>query len=231
MGGAGPPVTEKTFDEYHLYSLNRKTTLRDRETKQVEFIRANGVKSQRIYVYEGAWIDHQRYRGWSPDSVRQDPSYGTQSNPKVWVMREFANSEKNKLGLPLPKGRLRFYRRDTDGQLEFIGENEIDHTAKNETVRVFTGSVFDLTGERKRTDFKVDHSKPMIDESFEIKLRNQKNERVEIRVVERLYRWSNWEVTQKSHAYAKTESQTIEFRVDVKPDEEKVITYTVHYTW
>ena len=111
-GGFAPAVTEKSFDEYHLYTLERPTTLRDRETKQVEMVRAAGVESRRVYVYDGAKIDRERYRNWTAVSIRQEPGYGTESNPKVWVMREFVNSEENHLGMPLPRGRLRFYRRD-----------------------------------------------------------------------------------------------------------------------
>ena len=88
-----PPVTEKSFDEYHLYTLERATTLLDRETKQVEFVRADGIKSRPIYVYDGAKIDYNRYNGWDYENIRNDRDYGTQSNPKVWVMREFMNSE------------------------------------------------------------------------------------------------------------------------------------------
>jgi hypothetical protein len=226
-----PPVTEKAFDEYHLYTLDRRTTLLDRETKQVEFVRASGVKSESIYVYDGVKIDANRYRGWSYDSIRQDRDYGTQSNPKVWVMREFVNSETNHLGLPLPKGRLRFYRRDADGQREFTGEDMIDHTPRDETVRVSTGNAFDLVGERNRTNYKMDSGDKWIDESFEIKLRNHKKEPAEIRVVEHLYRWTNWQITEKSNFFLKTDAQTIEFRVQVKPDEEQTISYTVHYSW
>ncbi|MGH9557538.1 MAG: DUF4139 domain-containing protein [Terriglobales bacterium] len=225
------PVTEKAFDEYHLYTLQRPTTLHDRETKQVEFVRATSVKSARLYVYDGAWIDPNRYRGWGYENIRQDREYGTQSNPKVWVMQEFKNSEENKLGLPLPKGRLRFYRRDDDGQLEFTGENVIDHTPKDETIRVYTGNSFDLTGERKRMNYSVNNDQDWLDESFEIKVRNHKKEPVEIRVVEHLYRWTNWQIRISSHKYIKTDSQTVEFRVTIPPDGEQVITYTAHYTW
>jgi len=229
--GMRPPVSEKAFDEYHLYTLYRPTTLRDRETKQVEFMRASKVKSQRLYIYDGAKINYQQYRGWSADSIRQDRNYGTQCNPKVWVMREFKNSEENHLGIPLPRGRMRFYRRGDDGQLEFTGENTIDHTPQDETVRVYTGNAFDIVGERKRTYYKIDRSNDWLDETFEIKLRNHKKEDVEIRVVEHLYRWVNWNITEKSNIYLKTDSQAIEFRVQLKPDEEKAITYKVHYTW
>jgi hypothetical protein len=131
----------------------------------------------------------------------------------------------------LPKGKLRFYRRNDDGQLEFTGEDTIDHTPRNETIRVTTGNSFDLVGERKQTDFKTDRSDKWLDESFEIKLRNHKKEAVEFRVVEHLYRWNNWNVTAKLDEFKKTDAQTIEFRVNVKPDEEKTVTYTVHYSW
>jgi len=227
-----PAVTEKAFDEYHLYSLPLPATLHDRETKQVEFVRAEQVKSQRLFVYEGAHIDQNRYSNWTYDNIRQDESYGTQSNPKVWVMREIKNSEENHLGLPLPKGKVRFYRQDDDGRLQFVGEDMIDHTARNETLRLYTGNAFDLVGERKRTHYQMDQSQHWIDESFEIKIRNRKkDEPVEIRVVEPLYRWTNWEIRQPSNHFEKKDAQTIEFRVPLKPDEEKVVTYTVHYSW
>jgi hypothetical protein len=226
-----PPVTEKAFDEYHLYTLERATTLLDRETKQVEFVRADGIQSRPIYVYDGSKIDFNRYNGWNYESIRDDPDYGTESNPKVWVMREFMNSESNHLGLPLPRGRLRFYRRDADGQLEFTGENSIDHTPRDEMVRVATGDAFDLVGERLRTNHQLDDKRKTLDESFAVKLRNHKKEPVEIRVVEHLYRWPTWEITEKSHDFTKTDAQTIEFRVQVKPDTEETVTYTAHYTW
>ncbi len=234
MGGFDfkPQVTEKAFDEYHLYSLPLPTTLHDRETKQVEFVRASGVKSQRLYIYDGLHIDQNRYRGWSYDNIRHDENYGTQSNPKVWVMREIKNSEANHLGLPLPKGKVRFYRQDDDGKLQFVGEDVIDHTARDETLRLYTGNAFDLVGERKRTNIKRDNSNHWLDESFEIKVRNRKqDEAVEIRVVEHLYRWTNWELRDSSNTQLKTDAQTIEFRVALKPGEEKTITYTVHYSW
>ena len=224
-------VTEKSFDEYHLYSLPRPTMLRDRETKQVEFVRAEGVASSRFYVYDGAKIDRSQSRNYSYENIRNDNNYGTQSNPKVWTMREFQNTESNGLGVPLPKGRVRFYRRDADGQLEFTGENVIDHTPRDETLRVFTGAAFDLAGERKRTAYRVDDSRNWADEWFEVRLRNHKKETVEIRVVEHLYRWTNWEIADNSDPFVKTEAQAVEFRVQLKPDEEKVLHYKAHYSW
>ena len=225
MGGNAPAVTEKAFDEFHLYTLARPTTLLDRETKQVEFVRATDVKAPVIYVYDGA-PSYRFYGG-----LNYDQGYGNEGNKKVRVTREFVNAETNHLGIALPKGKLRFYRRDADGQMEFVGEDRIDHTPRNETIRVTTGNAFDLVGERKQTNFRVDTSDKWLDESFEVKLRNRKKEPVEIRVVEHLYRWSSWDITQKSDDFKKTDAQTIEFRVPVKPDEERTVTYTVHYSW
>jgi len=227
---AAPGVRERSFDEYHLYTLERPTTLHDRETKQVEFVRASGIQSKRVYVYDGLKIE-PGYVGYPMESIRANESYGTGSNPKIWVMQEFKNSKANNLGMPLPKGRVRFYRRDEDGQMEFTGENTIDHTPSDETIRLYTGNAFDVVGERHRTYFRIDQREKWVDETFEIKLRNHKKEPVNVRVVEHLYRWSNWEISQKSDPYNKVDSQTIEFIVQVAPDAAKSLTYTVHYSW
>jgi hypothetical protein len=230
--GGGMPVSEKAFEEYHLYTLNRAATLHDRETKQVEFLRAESVKAEQLYVYDGVKIDRNRYRGYPAESLRNDRDYGTQSNPKIWVMKEIMNSTENHLGVPLPKGAMRFYRKDSDGQLEFTGENTIDHSPKDEMIRVYTGDAFDLVGGRRRLNYQIDTSRNWLDESFEIKLRNHKaKETVEISVVEHLYRWINWDIVEKSDTFLKTDSQTIEFRVQVPPGGEKTVTYKVHYTW
>jgi hypothetical protein len=223
----GTAVTEKAFDEFHLYTIGRPVTLRDRETKQVEFVRATSVKAPRIYVYDGATMEFGR---WS--FFRGAGDYGIPTNKKVWTLREFKNSKENKLGMALPKGRLRFYRQDNDDQsLEFTGENSIDHTAKDELIRVYLGNSFDLAGERRRTEFKVNNSNNWLDETFEIKIRNHKKEPVEIRVVEHLTRFDNWEMREKSHEFRKLDSHTIEFPVTLKPDEEAVVTYKIHYSW
>ena len=225
MAAEAPAVTERAFDEFHLYSIARPTTLHDHETKQVEFVHAEKMFAPTIYVYDGA-VGYQFY------GLNYDRGYGQSDNKKIIVQREFKNAETNQLGIALPAGKLRFYRRDADDQLQFVGENTIDHTPRNETVRVTTGNSFDLVGERKQTNFRVDTSEKWIDETFEIKLRNRKKtDAVEIRVVEHLYRWSNWSITAKSDDFVKKDSQTIEFRVPVKPDEEKTVTYTVHYSW
>jgi hypothetical protein len=228
-GPASPQVTEKSFEDYHLYTLPQPATIHDRETKQVEFLRAESIQSKRLYIYDGVRFDRS-YNAYQ--DVRQVQQYGTQSNPHVWIMREFANTTANHLGIPLPKGRVRFYRRDQDGQVEFTGENEIDHTPKDETVRVYTGNAFDITGERRQTKFQSQNGpRGYLDESFEIKLRNHKKEAANVRVVEHLYRWTNWTITEESATHRKVDSRTMEYEVTLQPDEEKTLTYTAHYTW
>lgn len=207
---ADAAVTEKAFDEFHLYSLPRPVTLRDQETKQVEFLRAAGVTAPQLYIF-----DQQKY------------------GAKVATVREFKNTKENGgLGLPLPKGRARFYRQDdADGRLEFVGENTIEHTAKNETVRVYTGNVFDIAAERKATDSKLSNRDDQREEAFEITLRNRKAEAAEVRVTEHFYRWPNWTIIQQSDPSEKIDANSAEFRVTLKPDEEKKITYRVRYDW
>ncbi len=224
-------VVERAFDDYHLYTLTRATTLRDHQTKQVEFTRASDIRFRRLYVYNGARINWERYRGWNLISLRQDRDLGTRSSSQVSVMREFANTKDNNLGIPLPGGRIRFYQRDQDGQLEFLGENDIAHTPRDEIIRVYTGNAFDLVGERRRTDFRIDHNAGEIDEAFRISLRNHKDDPAQILVVEELYRWYTWEITERSHEFSKRDSQAIEFEVEVPPGGQEIVTYKVRYSW
>jgi hypothetical protein len=201
-------VTEKAFDEFHLYTLPRPVTLHDRETKQVEFMRATGIKAPVVFVYDAE-----------------------RNTTKVAVMREFKNSSDNGLGLPLPKGRARFYRRDdADGRIEFVGEDSIDHTPKDELVRVRTGDAFDLVAERLQMDQSSSSFNQRAERAFTIKLRNRKTTPVEIRVVEHLA-GLKWEIIEKSDEFTKKDGRTIEFRVPVKPGEERVVSYRVRYDW
>lgn len=229
--GGAPLVTQTPFDEYHLYELHRPVTLRDQADAQVEFIRASGIQSDRYYVYDGFSQTANPYNGWNPAMIRENRDFGTESNREVRVMREFANTSANHLGMPLPAGRMRFYREDKDSSLEFLGESQIPRAPENETVKVYTGNAFDLSGERTRTNYTIDNFRRMLDESFEIRLQNHKQQPVEIRVVEHLYRGDTWEITQHSDVFVKRDSHTIEFRVQVPPNGQKVVTYTVHYTW
>ena len=212
-----PSVTERTFEDYHMYDLNRITTVRDRETKQVEFVRALNVPANKIYVYDPA------------NAYRYDYSDTAQS--KVWSMIEFKNDKKGGMGMPLPKGKVKVYRRDIDGRNELIGEDKIDHTPKDEEVKLYIGNAFDLVGNKKQSNYQENYPARWVDESFEVTLRNHKKEAAEIRVIEHTYRYANWEIRNKSDAFEKLDSATIQFKINVKPDEERKIKYTVHYWW
>jgi hypothetical protein len=146
-------------------------------------------------------------------------------------MLEFRNAEKSQLGMPLPKGKVKVYRRDVDGRNEFVGEDAIDHTPQDETVRLYTGNAFDIVGERRQTNYRTDGNARWTDESFEIKVRNHKKEPVEVRVVEHMYRGQQWELTSKPAKSTKKDARTIEFRPTIPAGGEAVITYSVHYTW
>jgi hypothetical protein len=221
-------VTQKAFDEFHLYTLPRPTTLRDRETKQVEFLRAGGVKSETVYV-----LNTPEFGRWAGADARfrlTSEEFGSGGAAKISLIREFRNSKENQLGIPLPKGRVRFYRTNGD-QLEFTGENEIDHTPADELLTIHTGEAFDLVAESKRMDFQVDAANHRTEETFEILLKNRKKEPVTIRVIERLARSANWQVSKNSDPFEKKQSDEIEFRIPVKPGEERKVAYTVTYTW
>lgn len=221
-------MTEKTFFEYHLYTLARPTTLAENSTKQVEMASVAGIPIRKNYVYDGAqgvqWSDYGSSGYW-------DPGYGLQSGKKVSVILELDNKKASGLGMPLPKGRVRVYKKDEDGSLQFAGEDSIDHTPKDEKVRVKMGEAFDIVGERKRTDYSSDSSRHRFEETFEIRLRNHKDSSVTVNVVEHLYRWTNWKITSSSIPYTKKDAQTVEFPVTVAKDGETVLTYTVKYSW
>jgi len=226
--GEGSNMTEKSFFEYHLYTLARPTTLADNSSKQVEMASAAGVPIRKIYVYDGAANTQWSFFG---DSGYWDPNYGLQSGKKVSVLLEFDNKKASGLGIPLPKGRVRVYKKDDDGSLQFAGEDSIDHTPKDEKVRIKMGESFDLVGERKRSDYSSDLNKRRFEETFEIKLRNHKDSDATVTVVEHLYRWNNWKISDASAKYEKKDAQTIEFTVPVPKDGEAVVTYTVKYSW
>ena len=224
---AAPQFEEKPFFEYHLYSLDSPTTLRENETKQIELAAAADVPVKKFYIYDGASYSWNEFN----DYTRTNPGYGAQGQKKVSVALELKNSKDNKLGLPLPKGRIRVYKNDSDGSLEFVGEDAVDHTPKNEKVRVRLGNAFDVVGERKRTDFQTDNKRRWAQESFEISLRNHKDAPVVVTVVEHLYRWSGWTIPEASQKWTKKDAQTVEFEVPVEKDGESVVTYTVKYSW
>ena len=164
---------EKAFFEYHLYTLGRPTTLPDNSTKQLElFESARGVPAEKILVYYGL----QGFYGFAPNPMT-DRNLGHQSNPKVDVYLRFENVKDNGLGIPLPSGRIRVNQVDpADGSLEFIGEDVIDHTPRDETVLIRLGSAFDVVGERKQVDFRVDTVRKWMEDTIEVELRNRKDD-------------------------------------------------------
>ena len=220
---------EKAFFEYHLYTLGRPTTLPDNSTKQIElFPAARDVPCEKTLVYYGLMPGSYGY-GAGPIT---DRNYGVQSNRKVDVYLGFKNSQDHNMGMPLPSGRIRVSKvDDADKTLEFIGENVIDHTPKNEKVLIKLGSAFDVVGERRQVDFRIDTSRKSMAEDIEIKLRNQKQEPVTVIVKENLYRWINWQITSKTHDFEKQDARTIQFPVKIAAGGEVTLRYSVQYTW
>ena len=216
---------EKTFFEYHMYTLQRRATINDNETKQIEFVKAGSINVKKLYIYRGFIPQY-----WFTEYSRSNKDYGAQCSNKVFVNVEFVNSKENNLGIPLPKGKIRVYKKDIDESLEFIGEDAVEHTPKDESIRVYLGNAFDIVGERTQKDFKYVSAKT-IEETFQIKLRNHKEEPVEVTVTEQLYRWSSWKILNNSLPYEKKDSKTIEFKVKVDKNSETVLDYTVRYWW
>jgi hypothetical protein len=221
-----PGVQQREFFEYQLYEINRPVTVANNETKQVEFVSGVDVPATTYFVFNGG---SPTFYGYGYPITDQYYGQAGITNVQNWL--EFSTGEEDGLGADLPAGRIRVYQEDTDGTALLIGENRIDHTPMGEDVSIFLGNAFDLVGERTQTDFKLIASN-VLEETFEIRLRNRKDdETVQIRVPENLFRWSDWEVLSASALFTKLDSNTIEFRIDVAPGEEKIITYTVRYTW
>ena len=229
MADRAEGFAEKAFFEYHLYTLGRKTSIAQNSTKQIElFPMAGGVGCEKTLVYYGQAGFYPYYA-----SPMTDRNFGNQSSKKVDVYLRFKNAAANGLGVPLPAGKIRVAKLDTaDNSLEFIGEDLIDHTAREETVQIKLGSAFDVVGERRQVDFRVDTSAKWIEEDIEVKVRNQKlDEPVTVLVRENLYRWSNWSILRKNHDFTREDSRTIHFPVKVAAKSEAAIRYTVRYTW
>ncbi|AKJ65585.1 DUF4139 domain-containing protein [Kiritimatiella glycovorans] len=222
---AAPKVEERSVDEYHLYRIDTPLTLEEDTERRVPWIRAASVGAKRRYVYEGPGAGHRYY-------VHNNESFGTEAPEQVGVVREILNEESNGLGIPLPTGRVQFYRRDAgDAAPVLVGENTIPHIPQGETMRLYTGRAFDLVGERKRTGFDLDSRARRLDETYVITLRNRKETPVTIRIREHLVRWPDAEILSASHEHRRPEDRLLLFDVSVKPDEEKTVTYTVRYTW
>jgi hypothetical protein len=224
---ADADVEEREFFEYHLYEVPRPVTIRNNESKQIEFVSAAGVDSEKFYVYDGLQCRNNYWYCTFYGSFQNDPTYGTQSNSKVMVMVEF---DSENVDADLPRGRVRLYQEDIDGAALLIGEQQIDHTPQGEILQLYVGDAFDIVGERVQTDFR-NPSNNTIEEDFEITIRNHKDEAVEVRVVEHLLRWSEWRILRSNNDYTKNDSSTIEFLVNVPADGEVTLTYSVRYEW
>ncbi len=224
---AAPGFQESQLFEYHLYTLGRRTDLPDNSTKQLElFPAATGVNCRKQLVFTASptpWT----YWG-APIS---DQGYGASTEGTVGAYLEFDNKEANRMGMPLPAGRVRVNQAANDGSLEFIGEDVIKHTPRNETLRIKLGNAFDVVGERRQMNFVYNDSGDYIDETFEISVRNRKKVAAEVIVREYLYRWSKWNITAQSHPSTKRDQQTLDFPLNIPADGEVKLTYTVRYSW
>jgi len=207
---------EKTFFEYHMYTLGRTTTVNENQVKQVELLTAADVPVLKRYVFEpGGRYWHKRY--------------GQGDFYKINVYVEFKNSKEQKLGMPLPKGKMRVYKKDpADGSLEFVGEDEIDHTPKDEELKLYVGDAFDIVGEKKVMDHK--QGERWSEDSVKIELRNHKEEDITVRIREHLTR-AEWDILAKSQDFKKIDASTIEFDVPVAKNGKAEVTYTVRYRW
>ncbi len=208
-------VEERAIFEYHLYDVKRPVTLKDNQTKQIEFVTAGGIPVEKWFV-----LDSGRSYFWRGD--RQ------QGNVQVQI--RFKNDSDSGLGIPLPKGKVRIYKADTDGSQQYIGEDAIDHTPKDENVRLTVGKAFDVVGERVMTDHRNlgDRARQ---ESWKITLRNHKESDVTVHVIEHPGNWAEWEVVKESQEHHKLDAGTMEYVVKVPANGEAEVTYTIVYRW
>ncbi|HYX30632.1 MAG TPA: DUF4139 domain-containing protein [Pyrinomonadaceae bacterium] len=205
---------EQGFFEYHLYTLQRPTTIRDNETKQVSLLEAAGFDVKKEFVLNG---QHYYYAGYN--------SPGQAVKEKIGVFIQFRNSQQNKLGMPLPAGTIRLYKKDDKGNQQFIGEDKIDHTPKDEDVRVKVGDAFDIVAERKQTDYKVIVSGHLYEYAYEIKIRNHKDTPVNVIVNEPI--GGDWEMVSSTFEPKKTAAFAAQFTVPVAKDGETTLSYRV----
>ena len=220
-------VSQKAFDDFHLYDLHRTLSLANEEVKQVQFLSAADVSVNRSYEFEASEAAPRFY----PNYFNGDPRFGNAYDAKVHLREEIQNSENNHLGMPLSAGRLRLYRQETSGQLQFVGEATVPHTPEGRPLHFVSGSSFDITGERKQTEFHFDNQARTATETLSVTLHNAKPQPVTVHDVEHLSRAENWEITAHSLAYTKTDSSTVDFPVQVPAHGDASVTYTVHYSW
>ncbi len=214
---AAPQFQQESFSEYHLYSLGRRTSVEDKETKQISLLQGSGVPVEKLFVVNGQSYYYRSAQ--SPGAPLKDP---------VMVFYKFKNEEKAGLGIPLPAGNLRVYQKDSKGGLLFIGEDRIGHTPKDEFINVKIGNAFDVVCEHKQTDYKsiAAHVWEM---EFEITLRNHKDTAVTVQVNEPI--GGDWEMLSSSYKYTKTSAWAAQFDVPVKANGESVLTYRIRAKW
>jgi hypothetical protein len=213
---AAPQFAEESFFEYHLYTLERPTTIKDNQTKQISLLEAKGapVVKKLLLMGEPSW-----YRG----------QYGTlTTGQKVAVTLELKNAKESGLGMPLPKGIVRVYKRDRSGAQQFVGEDRIDHTPKDETVKLHVGDAFDVVADRTQTDYKVVSPRES-EAAFAISIRNHKEEDVVVTVREPV--GGDWKILSSSIPGKKLDAGTIEFEVPVAKGKETKLTYRVSVKW
>ena len=211
---AAAPFSEESFFEYHLYSLQRATTIKENQTKQVSLLSADRVPITKQYIYRGS---QQYFRSRYSAPV---------TNQKVGVFVEIANKKEQNLGMALPKGVVRVYKADSDGSLQFIGEDRIDHTPKGEKVKIKMGDAFDVVGQRKQTDWRK-LGDNLYEAAFEISVRNHKEDAITVSVIEPML--SDWEILNSTHAHKKTDAHTAQFDLPVAKDGETKLQYRVRY--
>ncbi len=209
---AAPQFKEESFFEYHLYSLERKTTLKENQTKQISLLNADRIPVSKEFIYRGSTYYYRNKQG------------EVISNQKVGVFIQIANSKAHHLGMPLPKGTVRVYKRDSDGNLQLVGEDSIEHTPKDEKIRLKLGEAFDLKAERKQMEWEKIAS-DTYESAYEVSLRNHKKEDVVIRVIEPLP--GDWKVLENSYPFTKLDASTIAFEIPVPKDKESKLKYRV----
>ncbi len=207
---------ENSFFEYHIYDLQRPTTLKDNQTKQISLLEAANIKTRKEFLVYGVM---SQYNYAFQGDIPKQP---------VNVNIEFENKKENNLGMPLPAGVIRLYKEDNGGSLQFIGEDRIEHTPKDEKVKVKVGEAFDIVAKIKQTDYRV--ITPRIYESeWEMTLKNHKEEDVTVGILEPVV--GDWEVLSSSHQYTKEDAFTLRFDVPVKKDEEVKVKYRIRVSW
>jgi hypothetical protein len=219
FGKAAPAFQQQNLFEYHLYTLQRPATIADKEIKQLSLLTNNGVKVSKKVVFDPM----AGFFNYYPDQNGQ--GLGAM-HPEVRV--EFLNTQENHLGIPLPKGRFRIYERDNSGSVQMLGEDSIEHTPKDEKLSLKVGEAFDVVGSRTRTNFTIVASNNTM-ETFKDEIRNRKDTPQTVYMLER--HWGDWKVTQTSDPWTKTDSNTMQFEVNLKPGEVKDIIYTVETRW